>query len=73
VRKLLRPGTLIYFAAWLVVGLGLLYTLLTRDRLQVNVLADRKPQFVVLSDDSICNGYTVKLLNMIPEPHTVIG
>ena len=72
VRKLLRPRTLIYFAAWSLVGLGLLYALLTRDRLQVNVLADRNPQFVVLSDGSIRNGYTVKLLNMIPEPRTII-
>ena len=71
-RKLLRPRTLIYFAAWSLVGLGLLYALLTRDRLQVNVLADRNPQFVVLSDGSIRNGYTVKLLNMIPEPRTII-
>jgi len=72
VRKLLRPRTLIYFAAWSLVGLGLLYALLTRDRLQLNVLADRNPQFVVLSDGSIRNGYTVKLLNMIPEPRTII-
>lgn len=69
-KKLLRPRTLIYFAAWSLVGLGLLYALLTRERLQVNVLADRNPQFVVLSDGSIRNGYTVKLLNMIPEPRT---
>ncbi len=72
IRKLLRPRTLIYFAAWSLVGLGLLFALLTRDRLQVNVLADRNPQFVVLSDGSIRNGYTVKVLNMIPEPRTII-
>ena len=71
-RKLLRPRTLIYFAAWSLVGLGLLFALLTRDRLQVNVLADRNPQFVVLSDGSIRNGYTIKLLNMIPEPRTIV-
>ena len=70
-RKILRLRTLIYFAAWSLVGLGLLYALLTRERLQVNVLADRNPQFVVLSDGSIRNGYTVKLLNMIPEPRTI--
>ena len=70
--KLLRPRTLIYFAAWSLVGLALVFALLTRDRLQVNVLADRNPQFVVLSDGSIRNGYTVKLLNMIPEPRTII-
>ena len=44
----------------------------TRDRLEVNVLHDRNPQFVTLSDGSIRNGYTVKLLNMIPEPRTII-
>lgn len=71
IKKLLRPRTLIYFAAWSLVGLGLLYALLTRERLQVNVLADRNPQFVVLSDGSIRNGYTVKLLNMIPEPRNI--
>jgi cytochrome c oxidase accessory protein FixG len=72
VKKLLRPRTLIYFAAWSLVGLGLLVALLTRDRLQVNVLADRNPQFVVLADGSIRNGYTMKLLNMIPEPRTLV-
>ncbi|HWJ87732.1 MAG TPA: cytochrome c oxidase accessory protein CcoG [Pelagibacterium sp.] len=70
-KKLLRPRTLIYFAAWSLVGLALLFALLTRDRLQVNVLADRNPQYVVLSDGSVRNGYTVKLLNMIPEPRTL--
>ncbi|CAM5486400.1 Cytochrome c oxidase accessory protein CcoG OS=Afipia felis OX=1035 GN=NCTC12722_03588 PE=4 SV=1 [Afipia felis] len=70
-KKLLRPRTLIYFAAWSLVGLVLLYALLTRERLQVNVLADRNPQFVVLSDGSIRNGFTVKLLNMIPEPRLI--
>jgi len=71
-KKLLRPRTLIYLAAWSLVGLALVFALLTRDRLQVNVLADRNPQFVVLSDGSIRNGYTVKLLNMIPRPRAII-
>ena len=69
--KIFRARTLIYFAAWSLVGLLLLYGLLSRDRLQVNVLHDRNPQFVTLSDGSIRNGYTVKLLNMIPEPRTI--
>ena len=67
-----RPRTMLYFAAWSLVGLLLVYGLLTRDRLQVNVLHDRNPQFVTLSDGSIRNGYTVKLLNMIPEPRTIV-
>ncbi|HMO29041.1 cytochrome c oxidase accessory protein CcoG [Enterovirga sp.] len=70
-RKLLRPRALAYLGAWLAVGLGLLVALMTRERLQVNVLADRNPQYVVLSDGSIRNGFTVKLLNMIPELRTL--
>lgn len=72
IGKLFRPRTYFYLGAWLLVGLLLLYGLMTRDRLEVNVLHDRNPQFVVLSDGSIRNGYTVKLLNKIPEPRTVI-
>jgi polyferredoxin len=44
---------------------------MVRDRLELNVLHDRNPQFVVLSDGSIRNGYTVKLLNKIAQPRTV--
>ena len=69
-RKIFRPRTFVYFAIWSAIGLGLLYALLSRDRLEINVLHDRNPQFVTLSDGSIRNGYTVKLLNMIPEPRT---
>lgn len=72
IRKIFRPRTYVYMAMWSLIGLGLLYSLLTRDRLEINVLHDRNPQFVTLSDGSIRNGYTVKLLNMIPEPRTVI-
>ncbi len=72
VRKIFRPRTLVYFGAWSLVGLLLLYALLTRDRLEVNVLHDRNPLYVTLSDGSIRNGYTVKLLNKIPEPRTII-
>jgi polyferredoxin len=34
------------------------------------VLPDRNPLFVTLSDGSIRNGYTLKILNMEPEPRT---
>ena len=71
-RKIFRPRTFVYFAVWSAIGLGLLYALLSRDRLEINVLHDRNPQFVTLSDGSIRNGYTVKLLNMIPEPRTLV-
>ncbi|MBX9453972.1 MAG: cytochrome c oxidase accessory protein CcoG [Mesorhizobium sp.] len=70
--KIFRPRTFIYFGGWALVGLMLVYGLVTRDRLEMNVLHDRNPQFVVLSDGSIRNGYTVKLLNKVPEVRTVL-
>ncbi len=70
-RIFVRPRTLIYLLAWSAIGLGMLYALLSRDRLEVNVQHDRNPVFVRLSDGSIRNGYTVKILNMIPEPRVI--
>jgi cytochrome c oxidase accessory protein FixG len=67
----IRPRTLIYMAAWSAIGLAMLIALTGRDRLEINVLHDRNPIYVTLSDGSIRNGYTVKLLNMIPEPRVI--
>jgi cytochrome c oxidase accessory protein FixG len=66
-RVFLRPRTLIYLLAWTGVGLAMFYFLVTRDRLEVNVLHDRNPVAVTLTDGAVRNGYTVKLLNMMPE------
>jgi len=41
----------------------MLYALLTRTLLDVNVLHDRNPVAVKLSDGSIRNAYTMRLLN----------
>jgi cytochrome c oxidase accessory protein FixG len=67
INKIFRPRVLLYTAVFCAMGLGLLVTLLMRDRLELNVLHDRNPQFVVLSDGSIRNGYTIKILNMVPQ------
>ena len=69
-RSFIRPRTVIYFALWSLAGLAMLYALLTRDRLEISVLHDRNPLFVQLSDGTVRNGYTVKILNMKPEPRT---
>ena len=53
ISKIFRPRTFIYLGAWSAVGLALLFSLLTRERLELNVLHDRNPQFVTLSDGSI--------------------
>jgi cytochrome c oxidase accessory protein FixG len=70
-KIIFRPRTLLYMGVWAAVGIGLLVALLSRDRLEVNVLHDRNPQYVLESDGSIRNGYTVRILNMVPEPRNV--
>ncbi len=66
----IRPRTYIYLAVFGAICLGMLVTLLTRDRLDMSVLHDRNPQFVKLSDGSIRNGYIVKILNMVTDPRS---
>ena len=67
-RVIFRPRIVLYGVMWSLIGIGLLFALATRDRLQLDVLHDRNPQYVLESDGSIRNGYTIKILNMRPEP-----
>jgi polyferredoxin len=69
-KRAMRPRTLIYFGLWSLVGLAMLVVLSGRDRIDLNVLHDRNPLFVELSSGDIRNGYTVKALNMLPEPRS---
>lgn len=71
-RTIFRARTLVYATLWSCIGLAMLFVLFTRDRLDVNVLRDRNPQYVVLADGSIRNGYTVKILNMEQEQRRVL-
>ncbi len=61
---LVRPRTIIYAAILTGVMAVLMLSLSMRDRLEVNILRDRAPLFVTLSDGTIRNGYTYKILNM---------
>ena len=63
ITKIVRPRTLVYAAIIATVGGIMLYALLTRSLLDVSVLHDRNPIAVRLSDGSIRNAYTVRLLN----------
>lgn len=67
-RRLFRPRTLAYFALWAGVGLGMLFALGNRSRIDVAVLRDRNPVWVRLSDGNIRNSYTVKIRNMEDRP-----
>lgn len=65
--RFIRPRTIAYGLILAVVGAVMVFTLFNRSVLDVNVIRDRNPLFVTLSDGSIRNGYTVKILNKIHE------
>ncbi|HUW74444.1 MAG TPA: cytochrome c oxidase accessory protein CcoG [Methyloceanibacter sp.] len=65
---LIRPRVILYGVAIAVVGLIMLIALVTRPELEVNVLHDRNPLYVRLSDGGVRNGYTIKLLNKLYLP-----
>jgi cytochrome c oxidase accessory protein FixG len=67
-KRVFRLRTILYFAVWAGIGLAMLVVLTGRDRIDLNVLHDRNPLFTPLSTGEIRNGYTVKALNMLPEP-----
>jgi cytochrome c oxidase accessory protein FixG len=60
----IRPRTIAYTGLLVLAGLGLLGSLLMRSDLDINVLPERAPLFVRLSDGRIQNAYTIKILNM---------
>src|SRR3546814_6291549 len=70
-KTLLRPRTLIYTALWAAIGLGMLFTLGQRTRLDLAVQRERSPLYVQLSDGAIRNDYTLKLRNMELRPRRV--
>ena len=61
--KLIRPRTILYAILIPIVCGVMLAGFLSRSELEVNVLRDRNPIFVRLSDGGVRNGYTVKILN----------
>ena len=71
IYKVVRARTVIYAVLILAIGVGMLVSLLGRASLGVNVLHDRNPVFVRLSDGSIRNAYTVRLINKALEPRTL--
>ncbi|MCF6196412.1 MAG: cytochrome c oxidase accessory protein CcoG [Emcibacter sp.] len=61
--QIIRPRSLLYTMIMIIVGGAILWGLMHRDNLEVNILRDRNPLFVQLSSGDIRNGYTVKILN----------
>jgi cytochrome c oxidase accessory protein FixG len=63
-----RPRTILYFTVWAGIGLGLLFLLGTRVHTDLTVAKDRNPPYILMSDGSIRNAYTLRLRNMEGRP-----
>lgn len=63
--NLIRPRTLLYSALIAVVGGLMVFAMLSRSVLDLNAVADRNPLFVQLSDGSVRNTFTLKILNKL--------
>jgi cytochrome c oxidase accessory protein FixG len=59
----IRPRTVFYATIMLLVGAAILVGIANRSTMDLDVLRDRNPDFVTLSDGSVRNGYTLKLMN----------
>ena len=66
--RLIRTRTLLYAGLICIVSAIMLVALLNRTTLEINVLHDRNPPFVRLSDGGVRNGYTIKILNKLHQP-----
>jgi cytochrome c oxidase accessory protein FixG len=66
--QIIRARTLLYAGLIAVVSVIMLVVLLNRTTLEINVLHDRNPPYVMLSDGSVRNGYTIKILNKLHQP-----
>ena len=69
--RILRARTLLYVVLIAAIGGLMVWGLATKATLEANVLKDRSPPFVQLSDGRVQNGYTLKLVNKISEPRVM--
>lgn len=70
IYRIVRARTVLYAAVIAIVGGIMAYAIATRTFQDVNVLHDRNPIAVLLSDGGVRNGYTVRLLNKRTDPRT---
>ncbi len=61
--RLLRPRTISYAVVLVIVAAVMSYAFATRETVHLNILRDRTPPYVLLSDGSVRNAYTVKIIN----------
>jgi cytochrome c oxidase accessory protein FixG len=68
IYKFVRSRTIYYAVALILVGSVMLFGLLTRSPMAMDVLRDRNPEYITLSDGAVRNGYTVQIMNRSIRP-----
>lgn len=71
VYHLLRTRTILYATLIAVIGTLMLWAYFAKSTYEFNVLKDRSPPFIRLSDGRVRNGYTLKLVNKSAKAQTV--
>lgn len=67
-KHVLRRRTILYTVLWSLIGFGLVFALFIRADIDLTVEPVRNPQFIVMSDGSVRNTYTLRLRNKHGEP-----
>ncbi|WP_235903627.1 cytochrome c oxidase accessory protein CcoG [Pontixanthobacter luteolus] len=67
-KALLRPRTIAYTMIWGSIGLAILFALGVRNHTEISASPDRNPPFMLMSDGSIRNAFTLKVRNMESRP-----
>lgn len=70
--RILRTRTVLYAILISAISALIVWGLATKATIEANVLKDRSPPFVQLSNGDVQNGYTLKLVNKVSEPRTMI-
>ncbi|MFD2264992.1 cytochrome c oxidase accessory protein CcoG [Lacibacterium aquatile] len=70
-RKWMRLRSMLYLGLMGALGLLMILGIATRADVELTVLRDRAPLFVPLSDGSIRNGYTLKIVSKLHEDELV--
>jgi cytochrome c oxidase accessory protein FixG len=69
ISRIVRPKTVMLSVACIAMAAGMALLFLHRSNGAISVQHDRNPVAVALSDGSVRNGYTIKLLNKAAIPH----
>lgn len=70
-KTILHLRTVLYTVVWGGIGAGLMFALGTREHTDLTIAKDRNPSFMLMSDGSVRNAYTLKLRNMESRPRTM--